>query len=32
MRGLQKVIEGFKEPKEVLKHDDNADYIIVKNT
>ena len=25
MRGLQTVIEGFKEPKEVLKQDDNAD-------
>ena len=35
MRGLQTVIEGFKEPKEVLKQDDNADqnyFIIVNNT
>ena len=32
---LQTVIEGFKEPKEVLKQDDNADqnyFIIVNNT
>ena len=35
MRGLQTVIEGFKEPKEVLKQDDNADqnyFIIISNT
>ena len=35
MRGLQTVIEGFKEPKELIKQDDNADqnyFIIVNNT
>ena len=35
MRGLQTVIEGFKERKEVLKQDDNANqnyFIIVNNT
>ena len=35
MLRLQTVIEGFKQPKEVLKQDDNADqnyFIIVINT